>query len=55
MLNSSEKTGQEAKLSPLTICLSEVHLFSEKQEHCKDAVDASEFVRNCSHAFREQW
>lgn len=30
MLNSSEKTGQEVKILPLTICLFEVHLFSEE-------------------------
>jgi len=55
MLYSSENTGQELKLSPLTTCLFEVYLFSEKQEHCKDAVDAGDLVRNCSYAFREQW
>lgn len=54
MLDSSEKTGQEVKLSPLTRCLFEVSLFSEKHEHCKDAVDTSDFVRNSSYAFREQ-
>lgn len=35
--------------------LFEVTLFCEKQEHCKDVVDASDFVRNRSYAFREQW
>lgn len=55
MLNSSEEIRQEIKLSPLTICLFEVHLFCEKQEHCNDAVDTSDFVRNCLYAFGEQW
>lgn len=54
MLNSSEKNpGQEVKISPLTVCLFEVHFFSDKQKHCKDDVDASNFVKNCSYTFRE--
>lgn len=53
MLNSSIKQGKKKNFSPLTICLFEVHFFSEKQKHYKD-VDASDFVRNCLHTFREQ-
>lgn len=55
MLNSSIKQGKKKNFSPLTICLFEVHFFSEKQKHYKDVVDASDFVRNCLYAFREQW